>query len=1071
MVSQDIRIEEKFAVTTAKIHWQAAKGEVLPLLFEPAVLTSLSYPTNSLKIVSAPPGARRAQYILAEKEGGYDVELRYELPVTKRDTDSGIVLAVPSGLINRATLTAENLDVDVLSPQAVYVQRRTDGSNTVASLTLMPVNDIWVGWKPRSRDVKREKAVFYADITQLYVPAAGVIEGAHYVSIRPAQGELAELVFDVPAGASITDVTDPALAAGAPGSMVSLWRFDPDAHKLRVTLAPAQSRPFVLLVRSQVATRPLPFEHSLGLLSVENAAGKQTGLLGIATGNEVQLESPPDSQLDPETAKVFSPINLDDFPASAAAPFQAQVAGLALKRAFHYSDTQGVILLKALAVKPDVQVEAQSTLSLGEDRVVLAVNATVRIERAGIFKLSFAMPSGFDVETISGSALSQWTEAKSEAGRIITLNLISRTLGQQQFAITLSGAGVKSTNAWVVPQVTFAEASKQRGTLLVVPEQGLRLQEVTAQSEGIRSIDPMESGIRQKGVLAFGFQQTSWKLALSVERVEAWTTVTSLQHATVNEAQIKIAANLQYQIENAGLKALHVWLPTNADTVQFQGEWKKDSVKMGEISNGMQQWEVQLDRRIIGGYLLKVTYQIPIAEQATSAILRGVRASDVSLQGGFVTVQSGGRLQVDADTLPDTLKPIEWQGIPATLKVGLPTTAANLTYRLVDADFALPLKIVRHQAAELLPGRVNKIDFQSVISDAGVMLTHVNLEMVPGDMRLLGVTLPKGAKNAHFWFAFVNRNGVWPWRQGDKILIPLDQQIRRRSAIPVEFFYSCAVNPASAGELDLDLLAPKFDLPLENLTWRVSLGEKWQVKKSENNRPGALSLEREEVTPRNAAADVQAYLATEKLQTDERTMEARNLYQAANDALIQGDPQQARRSFQAAYEMSMHDAPFNEDARVQLHNIKLQEALIGLNVRQATASASTGEPIALGARFRDLRERKEINYTQQDAKDIIDRNTKDDNDAYMRVAERLIQQQDAAVSSATPIRASIPNEGRTLTFKRAVEVNPDADLNISLRATAISTGSWGLRLALLAGTMLALALLAWIARRPRSQAE
>jgi hypothetical protein len=821
-------------------------------------------------------------------------------------------------------------------------------------------------------------------------------------------------------------------------------------------------------VRSQVATRPLPFEHSLGLLSVENAAGKQAGLLGIATGNEVQLESPPDSQLDAETAKVFSPINLDDFPASAAAPFQRQVAGLALKRAFHYSDTHGVILLKALAVKSDVQVDAQSTLSLGEDRVVLAVNANVRIERAGIFKLSFVMPPGFDVETISGTALSQWTEAKSEAGRTITLNLLSRTLGVQQFAITLSGAGVKSTNAWAVPQVTFVEASKQRGTLLVVPEQGMRLQEVTTQSDGIRSIDPMESGIRQKGVLAFGILQTTWKLALSVERVEAWTTVTSLQHATVNEAQIKIAANLQYQIENAGLKALHVWLPTNAaEPVRFQGEWVKDWLKTGEIANGMQQWEVQLDRRIIGGYMLKITYQIPIPEQATSAVLHGVRASDVSLQGGFVTVQSGGRLQVDADTLPDALKPIEWQGIPGTLKIGLPTTAANLTYRLVDADFALPLKIVRHQAAELLAGRVNKIDFKSVISDAGVMLTHVNLEMVPGDMRLLGVTLPK---NARFWFAFVNRNGVWPWRQGDKILIPLDQQIRRRSAIPVELFYSCAVNPASAGELDLDLLAPKFDLPLENLTWSVSLGEKWQVKKYENNRPGAMALESEEVTPRNAAADVNAYLATEKLQTDERTMEARNLYQAANDALIKGDPQQARRSFQAAYEMSMHDAPFNEDARVQLHNIKLQEALIGLNVRQATATANTGEPSSLGPRFRDLRDRKEINYTPQDAKDIFDRNTADDNAAYTRVAERLIQQQDAAVSSATPIRASIPNEGRTLTFKRAVEVNPDADLNISLRATAVSTGSWGLQLALLAGTMTALALLAWIARRPREQA-
>ena len=88
--------------------------------------------------------------------------------------------------------------------------------------------------------------------------------------------------------------------------MVSLWRFDPDTRKLRVTLNPPQSRPFALLVRSQVATGPLPFEHSVGLIAVENAAS-QIGLLGIATGNEVQL--------DTVSAEPFSPINLEDFPA------------------------------------------------------------------------------------------------------------------------------------------------------------------------------------------------------------------------------------------------------------------------------------------------------------------------------------------------------------------------------------------------------------------------------------------------------------------------------------------------------------------------------------------------------------------------------------------------------------------------------------------------------------------------------------------------------------------------------------------------------------------------------------
>ena len=126
------------------------------------------------------------------------------------------------------------------------------------------------------------------------------------------------------------------------------------------------------------------------------------------------------------------------------------------------------------------------------------------------------------------------------------------------------------------------------------------------------------------------------------------------------------------------------------------------------------------------------------------------------------------------------------------------------------------------------------------ISDDGEMLTQVRLEMVPGDKRLLNLTLPKDAR---FWFAFVNQSGVWPWREQDRILIPLEQQSRGGKAIPVEIFYSSRIGSAGDRALDLRLVAPKFDLPLENLTWRVCLSDKWRLK----NWTGSLQLQQDEV--------------------------------------------------------------------------------------------------------------------------------------------------------------------------------------------------------------------------------
>jgi hypothetical protein len=1059
-VTHEIRIDDKFVLGSAKIHWPARKGESLPLLEDPAVLTHLAIP-RSLRLGRSDDG--NTQLLVADASGTFDIEVEYQLHVTKGSAESSFTLPVRSGLVNRMNLTVLNADVDVLRPaQAVSIEREPAGSNTVAKLVLAPGDDIRVAWKPRSRDVKREKPVFYAEVSQLYAPAAGVIESAHYVSVRPAQGELGELILDVPKGMTITDVGEGGRKAEGRGqkseggeqrSAVSLWRFDPEARKLRVTLNPAQSRPFALLVRSQIATGPLPFEQSIGLISVDNAAG-QIGLVGVATGNEVQLDS--------MKADALSPINLEDFSGEVLPALQAQIPGLTLRRAFRYADPKAVASVKASPVEPDVRVETQDTLSLGEDRTVLAVDATVNITRAGIFRLSFVMPNGFDVESITGSAVSHWTEAKADGARVITLHFPGKTDGKQQFNISLAGPGVKAASGWAVPQIVLREADKQLGTLLIVPEQGMRLQ--VASRDGVTELDPQKAGIPQKGVLAFRVLQTPVNLTLDIAQVDPWIQVTSLQHATISEAQVKVAANLQYQIENTGLKAFRVFIPSDAEGVNFRGEQVAGfSAVEGFTTNGLQRWEVKLHRRVIGQYLLQVNYQVPTPSQARETVVRGVEAAEVNLQRGFVTVQSDPRLQVTVEAAPSALQPAEWQSIPRALQQGLQATSANFAYRLVEPSFQLPLKLERHEAAKLLDARVNNITFNSVVSDDGVLLTQARLEIMPGDKRLLNLTLPPGA---NFWFAFVSDNGVWPWLTADRrgYLIPLEQQSRADKPITVEVFYSCRAGSSRSHSLDLELLAPKFDLPLENITWRVSLNDKWKVK----HWDGSLQLQNQAVTAETTAIDLTTYLQKESISKQERTKEAEEFLTAGNNALVNGDPQSARRSFQAAYGLSTHDAAFNEDARVQLHNIKLQQALVGLNVRQA---ASAGDPSVLNGKLRDLSVGKDVNYTQADAKEILGRNSADDNAAYMRLAERLIQQQDAAVSSASALRANIPEQGQVLTFKRAVVVDKEADLRIGIEAAFVPVASGKTRLGILLAALAVMGLVSWLAKSMASVSE
>jgi hypothetical protein len=708
--------------------------------------------------------------------------------------------------------------------------------------------------------------------------------------------------------------------------------------------------------------------------------------------------------------------------------------------------------LKATAVEPDVRVESHQTLSLGEDRTLLAATLNVEITRAGVFKLSFALPTGMDVESISGGALSHWTELKTDTNRLVTLHLKGKTEGSQSFAITLTGPGARAVQAWPVPRLVLREAAKQRGRLLVVPEQGLRLQVATRES--VTQLDPAEAGVRQKGVLAFRLLQSTWQLALDLERVESWVQLTSLQDVTVGEAQAKIFANLQYEIENTGLKSFRVRLPANAENVRFRGDQVADFVA-GEAAVGgdTRDWEVKLHRKVIGRYLLQVSHTVPVPAAATALVVRGVQALEVNLQRGFFTVQAGGRLQVRLDSVPPALQPTEWQVIPRALQQDIPAASADYTFRLVEADVRLPIKLYRHEAAKLLDARVNRVTLKSVIADDGVMLTQVRMELVPGDKRLLEVRLPKDGR---FWFAFVNQASVWPWNDQDRVLIPLEQQSPGGRAATVEFFFTSRTGRPGTRSLDLSLLGPKFDLPLENIVWQVYVSEKWRM----DDWSGTLQFQETEAAAAAGAIDLQTYISNEAVLLRQQTQQAEEFLNMGNRLLEQGDTQQARRAFQNAYGLSQHDAAFNEDARVQLQNLKMQQAIVGLNVRQAKVA---GEPAAPAPQPAG-RPSDALNYTQQEAKQILERNTAEDNAVQLRLAERLIQQQEAAVASPAAIRATIPEQGRLLTFTRPLEVNPWAELKIALEASAIRPASFLLKSALLGLLFLLAVSVIWLAR-------
>ncbi|MCX7872068.1 MAG: hypothetical protein N2487_02145, partial [Verrucomicrobiae bacterium] len=335
------------------------------------------------------------------------------------------------------------------------------------------------------------------------------------------------------------------------------------------------------------------------------------------------------------------------------------------------------------------------------------------------------------------------------------------------------------------------------------------------------------------------------------------------------------------------------------------------------------------------------------------------------------------------------------------------------------------IEFSRHDIAKVVPAKVEELRLTTMIASSGEMLTEGRLVIHPGDKRLLRIKLPASGR---FWYAFVNDQSAWPWMDKDQILIMLEKHPDPTKPSVVEFFYSIPQSGIGKGGDLRDLLGPSFDLPLQNVTWTVYYPENWEFKTAE----GTLQLVSKTPMFVPLQVDASSYMQAEMARFKQLTKEAENLIVTANTLVQQGAPQQAKRAFQAAYKMSQQDAALNEDARVQLHNLKMQQAILGLNQRRQTAFEPTDKTRTGGQIFTQWTPGQEPDYTQQQVRQVLETTPTEENVALSKLAERLIRQQEAAVGKPVAIRPTLPVFGNKIEFAVPLKVNPWADISVKL---------------------------------------
>jgi hypothetical protein len=131
------------------------------------------------------------------------------------------------------------------------------------------------------------------------------------------------------------------------------------------------------------------------------------------------------------------------------------------------------------------------------------------------------------------------------------------------------------------------------------------------------------------------------------------------------------------------------------------------------------------------------------------------------------------------------------------------------------------------------------------------------------------------------------------------------------------------------------------------------------------------------------------------------------------------------------------DEASNEDARVQLRSLKMQQAVVGLNTRRQKlyldnrADAARNEQLEQAANLNPFLQGK-ANFHPQQVDQLLGGNTLEENTALRGIATKIVDQQLGADPAPGAIDVTLPERGQVLTFTRSVQVDGGAPLELTL---------------------------------------
>lgn len=651
-IAQAIDVLADRIVSRGDIRVTGIAGDRFDLLDAPAVLTSFEKNDKSMlrleRILSAT--GNYAYQVVLERAGTFGATFSYELALP--GNAHGFALPTGAAAADVATVRVSRVEVKIAADGAVTTTSFPVGEKAqIAQIVFRPKASRRVEWKPQVRDRASETLRMFATGENLYVPAAGVIEGRHSLRFVPAQGEVSSVRVRIPKPFSV---------AGLEGSAIHRWNFNRDSGLLTVLFTAPRTTPFTLAISTQAQLSALPARRTFSALFALDCE-EQVRTVGLATDETLQVDAV-------NAADALVSIDEDEFDAALAAAGMRVPAELRLRRAFRTVEKNaGEFDAELSAVRANLRVECTENFYVNNDSVRADIALAASVSRAELFKFSFKIPAGTDVDSVRGDALSHWTKENCDDGSVrVTLHLKNALEDTENFFIRFSGAFPRDTDSWTPPTFLVEDANSQRGEIVVHAEEGLRLNPVTAVPAQAENAD----GAQGDTFRFRYFNRANASPRFAVLESKPFTAATWLQQIRAAGRYAVSSVHAIFDIENVMRDAVQLRLPADALSPRFFGENVASAEK---IPDGNDVWEIRFAKPVRGKVSVFAEFST-LLPRGARFVVPAVAVVGADTENAWLAVERG---DVFTALAPHAEEKISVADLPEELRVELSADEAS----------------------------------------------------------------------------------------------------------------------------------------------------------------------------------------------------------------------------------------------------------------------------------------------------------------------------------------------------------------------------------------------------------